>query len=76
MLGSVTMGSTTEGSLVPPLAGELPLAGDRSLAGERSLVGELPLGGVVETDRTSGTAFGCSWWACPAPTQVSQQSRC
>ena len=54
MLGSVTMGSTTEGSLVPPLAG------DPSLVGERSLVGESPLGGVVEADCTSGAAFGCS----------------
>ena len=54
MLGSVPMGSTTGGSLVPPLAG------DPSLAGERSLVGELPLGGVVEADSTSGAASGCS----------------
>ena len=60
MLDSVTMGSTTRGSLVPSLAGELPLAGDRSLAGERSLVGESPLGGVVEADSTSGAASGCS----------------
>ena len=54
MLGSVIMGSTTEGSLVPPLAG------DRSLAGQRSLAGESPLGGVVEADCTSGAASGCS----------------
>ena len=54
MLGSVDMGSTTEGSLVPSLAGDL------SLAGERSLVGELPLGGVVKADSTSGEASGCS----------------
>ena len=59
MLGSVIMGSTTEGSLVPSLAGELPLAGDRSLAGERSLVGESPLGGVVEADSTSGAVSDC-----------------
>ena len=60
MLGSVIMGSTTEGSLVPSLAGELPLAGDRTLAGERSLAGESPLGVVVEADNTSGAASGCS----------------
>ena len=54
MLGSVTMGSTTEGSLVPSLAEDL------SLAGERPLVGESPLGGVVEADSTSGAASGCS----------------
>ena len=60
MLGSVTMGSITKGSLVPPLAGELLLAGDLSLAGERSLVGESPLGGVVEADSTSGAASGSS----------------
>ena len=61
MLGSVVMGSTTGGSLVPSLAGELPLAGDLSLAGERSLAGESSLGGVVEADGTSGAASGCSW---------------
>ena len=61
MLGSVVMGSTTGGSLVPSLAGELPLAGDLSLAGERSLAGESSLGGVVEGDSTSGAASGCSW---------------
>ena len=61
MLGSVTMGSTTEGSLVPSLARELPLAGDRSLAGERSLSGEPSLGGVVEADSASRAASGCSW---------------
>ena len=61
MLGSVVMGSTTGGSLVPSLAGELPLAGDLSLAGERSLAGESSLGGVVEADSTSGAASGCSW---------------
>ena len=60
MLGSVVMGSTTGGSLVPSLAGELPLAGDLSLAGERSLAGESSLGGVVEADSTSGAASGCS----------------
>ena len=60
MQDSVPMGSTTGGSLVPSLAGELPLAGDLSLAGERSLVRESPLGGVVKADSTSGAAFGCS----------------
>ena len=60
MLGSVVMGSTTEGSLVPSLAGELPLAGDRSLAGEHSLAGESPLSGVVEADSTFGAASGSS----------------
>jgi len=60
VLGSVTMGSTTEGSLVTSLAGKLPLARDRSLAGEHSLAGESPLGGVVEADCTSGAASGCS----------------
>ena len=60
MLGSVIMGSTTGGSLVPSLAGELSLAGDLSLAGERSLAGESSLGGVVEADSTSGAASGCS----------------
>ena len=60
MLGSVVMGSTTGGSLVPSLAGELPIAGDLSLAGERSLAGESSLGGVVEADSTSGAASGCS----------------
>lgn len=61
MLGSVVMGSTTGGSLVPSLAEELPLAGDLSLAGERSLAGESSLGGVVEADSTSGAVSGCSW---------------
>ena len=61
MLGSVIMGSTTGGSLVPSLAGELPLAGDLSLAGERSLAGESSLGSVVQADSTSGAASGCSW---------------
>ena len=60
MLGSVIMGSTTGGSLVLSLAGELPLAGDLSLAGERSLAGDSSLGGVVEADGTSGAAFGHS----------------
>ena len=59
-LGSAVVVSTTGGSLVSSLAGELPLAGDRSLAGERSLVGESPLGGVVEADCASGAASGCS----------------
>ena len=54
MLGSVTMGSTTEGLLVPPLAGDL------YLAGERSLVEESRLGSVVEADCASGAASGCS----------------
>ena len=54
MLGSVTMGSSTKGSLVPSLAGDL------SLAGERSLVGESPLGGVVEADSTSGAVSAYS----------------
>ena len=54
MLGSMTMGSATEGSLVPSLAGDL------SLVGERSLVGESSLGGVVEVGSTSGAASGCS----------------
>ena len=60
MLGSVIIGSTTGGSLVPSLAGELPLAGDLPLAGERSLAGESSLGGVVEADCASGAASGCS----------------
>ena len=49
------MVSTTGGSLVPSLAGELSLAGERSLAGESSL------GGVVEADGISGAASGHSW---------------
>ena len=67
MLGSVVMGSTTGGSLVPSLAGELSLAGDFSLtgkfslAGERSLAEESSLGGVVEADGMSGAASGHSW---------------
>ena len=61
MLGFVVMGSTTGGSLVPSLAGELPLVGDLSLAGERSLAGESSLGGIVEADSTSGAASCCSW---------------
>ena len=48
MLGSVTMGSSTKGSLVPSLAGDL------------SLAGESPLGGVVEADSTSGAVSACS----------------
>ena len=47
--------STTGGSLVSSLAGELSLAGEFSLAGERSLAGEPSLGGVVKADGTSGT---------------------
>ena len=49
------MVSTTGGSLVPSLAGELPLAGEFSLAGEPSL------GGVVEADGASGAVSGPSW---------------
>ena len=55
MLGSAVAVSTTGGSLVSSLAGELPLAGERSLAGGSSL------GGVVEADGTSGAAPGPSW---------------
>ena len=53
------MVSTTGGSLVLSLAGELSLAGDFSLtgkfslAGERSLAGESSLGGVVEANDES-----------------------
>ena len=67
VLGSIVMGSTTRGSLVLSLAGELSLAGDFSLtgkfslAGERSLAGESSLGGVVEADGMSGAASGRSW---------------
>ena len=60
MLGSAVVVSTTGGSLVQSLAGELPLAGEFSLAGERSLAGEASLGGVVKADRTSGAASGPS----------------
>ena len=49
------MVSTTGGSLVLSLAGEVSLAGERSLAGESSL------GGVVEADVMSGAASGRSW---------------
>ena len=55
MLGSAVEVSTTGGSLVLSLAGELPLAGERSLAKESSL------GGVVEADGISGAASGPSW---------------
>ena len=61
MLGSAVEVSTTGGSPVLSLAGELPLAGEFSLAGERSLAGESSLGGVVEADGTSGAASGHSW---------------
>ena len=61
MLGSAVEVSTTGGSPVLSLAGELPLAGEFSLAGERSLAEESSLGGVVEADGTSGTASGLSW---------------
>ena len=61
MLGSAVVVSTTGGSLVPSLAGELSLAGEFSLAGERSLAGESSLGGVVEADGISGAASGHSW---------------
>ena len=61
MLGSAVEVSTTGGSLVLSLAGELSLAGDFSLAGERSLAGESSLGGGVEADGTSGAASGLSW---------------
>ena len=47
VLGSAVVVSTTGGSLVSSLAGELSLAGEFSLAGERSLAGESSLGGVV-----------------------------
>ena len=55
------MVSTTGGSPVLSLAGELSLAGDFSLVGERSLAVESSLGGVVEADGTSGAASGHSW---------------
>ena len=55
------MVSTTGGSLVQSLAGELPLAGEFSLAGERSLAGESSLGGVVEAEGMSGAASGHPW---------------
>ena len=55
------MVSTTGGSLVLSLVGELPLVGEFSLAGECSLAGEASLGGVVEEDGTSGAASGHSW---------------
>ena len=55
------MVSTTGGSLVSSLAGELSLAGEFSFAGERSLAGESSLGGVVEADDISGAASGHSW---------------
>ena len=61
MLGSVVVVSTTGGSLVLSLAGELSLSGEFSLAGERSLAGESSLGGVVEADGISGAASGPSW---------------
>ena len=61
MLGSAVEVSTTGGSPVLSLAGELPLAGEFSLAGERSLAGESSLGGVVEADGISGAASGYSW---------------
>ena len=60
MLGSAVEVSTTGGSPVLSLAGELPLAGEFSLAGERSLAGESSLGGVVEADGISGAASGPS----------------
>ena len=55
------MVSTTGGSPVLFLAGELSLAGEFSLAGERSLAGESSLGSVVEADGISGAASGPSW---------------
>ena len=61
MLGSAVEVSTTGGSPVLSLAGELPLAGEFSLAGECSLAGESSLGGVVEADGISGAASGHSW---------------
>ena len=61
MLGSVVEVSTTGGSPVLSLAGELPLAGEFSLAGERSLAGESSLGGVVEVEGMSGAVSGHSW---------------
>ena len=61
MLGSAVTVSTTGGSLVPSLAGELSLAGEFSLAGERSLAGDSSLGDVVEADGTLGAASRPSW---------------
>ena len=49
------MVSTTGGSPVLSLAGELSLAREFSLAGESSL------GGVVQADGISGAASGLSW---------------
>ena len=67
------MVSTTGGSLVMSLAGELSLAGEFSLVGERSLAGDSSLGGVVEAVGTSGPASGRSWYGCSAPTQINKQ---
>ena len=61
MLGSAVVVSTTGGSLVRAIAGELSLAGEFSLAGERSLAGESSLGGVVEADGISGAASRLPW---------------
>ena len=61
MLGPAVVVSTTGGSLVLSLAGELSLAGDFSLTGKFSLAGESSLGGVVEADGMSGAASGHSW---------------
>ena len=61
VLGSAAVVSTTGGSLVLFLAGELPLAGEFSLAGERSLAGESSLGGVVEAVGASGAGSERSW---------------
>ena len=61
ILGSAVVASTTGGSPVLSLAGELPLAGEFSLAGERSLAGESSLGGVVEAEGILGAASGHSW---------------
>ena len=61
MLGSAGVVSTTGGSLVLPLAGELSLAREFSFAGEHSLAGESSLGGVVEADGISGAASRPSW---------------
>ena len=55
------MVSTTGGSPVLSLTGELSLGGEFSLAGECSLAGESFLGGVVEADGMSGAATGHSW---------------
>ena len=54
------MVSTTGGSPVLSLAGELSLAGDFSLTGKFSLAKESSLGGVVEADGMSGAASGHS----------------